>query len=138
MDDQERLRLSNEQWQHDDKDWQQEILDWEHETQRLVALLYMLEKALPEHSSSLERHKARIDKHNEDLTRYRCGLDKNCMPDCPSHIELEKQKQLHKIMARNHQDMLHEHQRFSKEYNSKMRRFRELAERLLRELDAFA
>ncbi len=137
MDDREQLRLSNEQWQQDDADWQQEIQFWQQETQRLVALLYMLEKTLPEHSSKLQLHKARIDRHNKDLTLYHCGLEKNCLPDCPSHISLEKQKQLHKIMEKNHQDMRREHAAFSKEYRKKMRRFRELAQQLMQELEGF-
>ncbi|MCX4193271.1 hypothetical protein [Methylophaga sp. OBS1] len=138
MDEQEKLRLINDQWQQDDERWRQEIEDWQHETQRLVALLYMLEKALPEQSSKLDIHKARIDKHNEDLNRYRCGLEKQCPPACPSHIDIEKNKRLHKMMALNHEDMQREHKTFSREYHKKMRRFRELAERLMNELQAFS
>ena len=137
MDEQEQLRISNDEWQQDDQRWQQEIENWEHETQRLVAFLYMLEKALPEHSSRLDRHKARIDMHNEDLHRYRCGLDKECMPECPSRIDLDKLKQLHHIMGCSHQEMAREHEAFAKDYRRKMRRFRDLAERLLSELEPF-
>lgn len=135
MDEQTQLRLSNDQWQQDDDQWQREIQDWQRETQRLVALLYMLEKALPEHSTRLDRHKARIDKHQHDLMRYRCGLEEQCLPDCPSRINLDKQKHLHKIMARNHRDMQQEHEHFSRDYLNKMQRFRDLAQRMLDELN---
>lgn len=137
MEDREQLRLSNEQWQQDDARWQQEIQYWQQETQRLIALLHLLERALPEHSSKLDLHKALIDRHTKDLTRYRCGLEKNCLPECPSHIALDRQKKLHKIMERNHLDMRREHDAFRKDYRNKMRRFRELAQQLMQELEEF-
>lgn len=135
MNEQEQLRLSNDKWQQDNQRWQSEMQDWQRETQRLVGLLYMLEKALPEHSSQLDKHKARIDEHDQDLRRYRCGLEKNCMPECPSRIELDKLQHLHQVMAHSHKEMAREHDRFSKDYNRKMRRFRDLAERLQKELE---
>ncbi len=152
MDDQNRRRLSQaegrqdvehwrqeiQNWHYDDAHWQQEISDWLHQTQRLVALLYMLEKALPEHSSQLDLHKLRIDRHNEELTKYRHGIEATRRSaDLPSG-ELNQQKQLHDIMAMNHLDMRREHESFSKDYRGKMRQFRDLAERLLKELDEFA
>lgn len=123
-------------WQQDDKHWQQEISDWLHQTQRLVALLYMLEKSLPEHSSQLDQHKSRIDRHNEELRRYSHGVSENGYPGAAA-MELQQYQQLHEIMQMNHKDMRLEHERFSKEYRNKMRQFRELAERLIQELDEF-
>ena len=137
MEDREQLRTSNEQWQQDDAGWQQEIQYWQQETQRLIALLHQLERALPEHSSKLNQHQERIERHNEELIRYRCGLEKNCLPECPSHIALDRQKQLHAIIERNHLDMRREHDAFKNEYHSKMRHFQELARRLMTELEKF-
>ncbi len=133
----EQIRDSNDNWLEEDQCWQKELLDWQYENQRLVALLYMLEKALPERSTKLDIHKARIDKHNEDLSFYRCELDEHCVPDCTSITELEKQNQIHKIIAHSHEQMKSEHETFSEEYFIKMHRFRELAARLMHELDAF-
>ncbi|MCX4188193.1 hypothetical protein [Methylophaga sp. OBS4] len=138
MEDREYLKLTNQQWQDDDLRWQQEMAEWQHETQRLVALLYMLEKALPEHSSKLEQHKLRITHHNEELARYRCGLDANCLTTCPNHIDLKQQRKQHQLMAKRHQSMIREHEAFSKDYRNKMHKFRELAEKLLKELEAFS
>lgn len=135
MDDQMKLRLDNAQWQQDHKRWQREIEDWRQETQRLVALVYLLEKTLPDHSSKLERHKGRIDKHNDELNSYRCGLETQCLPACPSRIETEKLKQLHYRVEHHHRDMRNEHESLSEAHHNKMRRFRELAERLICELE---
>ena len=152
MDDQNQRRVSRlegqqdvelwrqeiQNWQHDDMHWQQEISDWLHQTQRLVALLYMLEKVLPEHSSQLDQHKLRIDRHNEELTKYRRGMEASSRSGHLASSELNQQKQLHDIMAMNHKDMRREHDSFSKDYRGQMRQFRDLAERLLNELDEFA
>jgi phosphoenolpyruvate carboxylase len=150
MDDQNRRRLSQVEghldvelwqqeilnWQRDDERWQQEISDWLHQTQRLVALLYMLEKVLPEHSSQLDQHKVRIDRHNEELSHYRHGLEK--VSQRLATTEFDQQQQLHVIMGMNHHDMRREHEKFSKDYRNKMQQFRDLAQRLLNELDEFS
>ncbi|WP_438971874.1 hypothetical protein [Methylophaga sp.] len=135
MNEQALLKQKNQQWQEDDKRWQKDIDDWQRETKRLIAFLYMMEKALPEHSSKLEQHKQRIDKHNDELTRYQCGLDEHCLPSCPSHIDITKQRVLHKKMEKLHQSMAEEHEQFSIDYLQKMQIFRELTQRLMDELD---
>lgn len=137
MNTKEQLRTSNDDWLEEDQLWQKELSDLQYENQRLVALLYMLEKALPEQSTKLNIHKARIDKHNEDLTFYRSEMDQQCPPDCTSVTELGKQNQLHKIMAHSHEQMKSEHESFSEDYLIKMQRFRELAARLMHEIETF-
>ena len=134
MDEREQLKLNNQFWQKDETLWQQEIDDWEHATQRLVALVYLLEKTLPEHTSGLEKHKQRIEQHKQQLIQYECGLDEQCMTTCPSHIDLKEHKTMQKRMGQVHQDMSEAHQLFAKQYQQKMKRVRDLAERLLGEL----
>ncbi|BDZ73015.1 hypothetical protein GCM10025856_07340 [Methylophaga marina] len=135
MEQREQLKHYNQKWQEDDQRWQEEIEHWQHSTQRMVALIYLLEKSLPEHSSSIEKHKKRIDEHNAEIVRYECGLDEHCLSTCPSHIELERHQKMHRKMQLRHEEMKKEHDRFSRNYQKQMQRVRELAERLLNELD---
>lgn len=136
MDEREQLKLSNRHWQDDDKHWQQEIYDWQHETQRLVALLYMMEKALPEHSLKLEKHKHRIDSHNEELTRYYRALETKSATSNSNVSDISQQRKIHERMDKSHSTMRREHNKFSQEYQQKMQRFRVLAQRLIDELEA--
>lgn len=134
MDEREIIRQKNKQWQQDNVHWQKEIRTWQHDTQRLVALLYMLEKTLPEQSSWLAQHKARIDKHNDDLTRYSSNLDKQYLPDSTSPVELDKQQSLHKLMQQSHYKMRTVHESLHKEYLNKMQQVRDLAQRFIDEV----
>ncbi len=135
MDAQEQLKLSSEQWQQDNERWQEEINTWQNENKLFIALLYMLEKALPEYASKLSIHKARIDKYNEHLNRYRAELEKSRFSASSSFIEMEKHKALHELMVGTHLDMQCEHEVFSRDYRTKVKYFHELAERLINELE---
>ncbi len=135
MDAQEQLKLSSEQWQQNNQRWQEEINTWQNENKLFIALLYMLEKALPEYASKLSIHKARIDKYNEHLNGYRAELEKSSLSAPSSPIELEKHKALHEFMARTHLEMQCEHEVFSRDYRAKVKHFHELAERLINELE---
>lgn len=138
MDERKQLKLSNQHWQDDDSRWQQEIYDWQHETQRLVALLYMMEKALPEHSLKLEQHKHRIDRHNQDLSHYYRGLVSLNTLDDSNVSDISQQRKIHDRMEKSHSAMRKEHDKFSQEYQKKMSHFRDLAQRLIDELEAVA
>lgn len=124
-------------WQRDDLLWQQDIANWLHHTQRLVAILYLLEKALPEHSSQLDQHKSRIDDHNALLNHHRQKLEVTCRNSNVSESDLKQHKKMHEVMAKNHHKMQLEHDKLSKDYLSKMQQFGKLAERLHDELDDF-
>lgn len=128
------LQQFNQQWQRDDTRWREEIESWEREIQRMVALLYLLEKNLPDYSSSLEAHKARIDSHNKEILECGCGLDPRCPHDCPSHIDMAANDINHTMLAQRHEMVAEDHARFRREYQLKMDKVRELARRLLGEL----
>ena len=61
-------------WHQDHKKWIQEVAQWQHESDRLVALLYQLECALPEHSAVLNNHVTGIEQHEGYLQRYDSGM----------------------------------------------------------------
>jgi patatin-like phospholipase/acyl hydrolase len=124
------------EWQRDDQCWQQDITDWLQHTQRLVALLYLLEKALPEHSSQLEQHRARLDKHNALLSRFRQEVEETYPKKSASERDLRQHTKMHEKLAKNHFDMQREHDELSNDYRSKMQQFTSLAERLHQELES--
>lgn len=122
-------------WQRDDECWQQDITDWLQQTQRLVALIYLLEKALPEHSSQLDQHRARIDKHNALLGHFRQEVEETYPKENASERDLRQHRKMHEKLAKNHSAMQREHNKLSKDYRSKMQQFTALAERLHEELE---
>lgn len=128
-----QLKQDNHNWQDEHDHWTKEIAFWQHQTQRLVALLYKLERSLPEHSSKLERHKDRIESYNEKLVRYECGLDEHCMPTCPSHIPFDEQRRFHDELERLHAEVRDEHEQLRTTYLEEMKQFHTLVATLLKE-----
>lgn len=127
------LLEENKHWHEEHLAWLQEVEQWQHETRRLLALLYLLERALPEHSSILNKHAAVIEKHEQLVNSYECGLDENCLSTCPSFITQEQHQEMHKTLSTLHEDAKQEHLLLKSTYSKEMERFRSLALKLLNE-----
>jgi hypothetical protein len=133
MDIKKILREENKYWHEDHLTWIQEVEQWQHETRRLLALLYLLERALPEHSSILNKHATLIEKHEQQVNNYECGLDEHCTPNCPSFITQEQQTEFHQTLSKLHDEAKQEHLKLKRSYSEKMDRFRSLVLALLEE-----
>jgi len=135
MHDLKALQTQNKDWYEEHTEWMEETLRWQRETKRLVAILYQLERALPEHSLTLTRHVAMIREHQELLVEYEGGLDDDCYPQCPgfnSKAEIEK---LHQNLCEMHDKTDLNHRRLRKSYMAEMKNFRTLAQKLLGIID---
>lgn len=127
------LREENKHWHEDHQLWINDVEQWQHDTRRLLALLYLLERALPEHSAILNKHAALIEKHEQQVNSYECGLDKHCIPACPSFITQELQTEFHQTLSKLHEEAKQEHLTLKSTYSKEMERFRSLALKLLNE-----
>ncbi len=125
------LREENQHWHKEHSAWLKEVEQWQHETRRLLALLYLLERALPEHTSILNKHAAIIENHEQLVNNYECGLDEHCIPTCPSFITHEQQQEVHQTLSKLHEDAKQEHLLLKANYSQEMERFRSLASKLL-------
>ena len=130
-----KLHLENEKWHQDHLVWNHEVEQWQHETQRLLALLYLLERALPEHSSTLNKHAALIASHEQQVNKYECGADERCPPTCPNYISPEQQAEFHRTLSRLHEEAKQEHLALKHSYSAEMEKFRSLASKLLNECE---
>lgn len=133
MNDRDKLKHDNEAWHQDHARWLQEIQHWQHETHRLVALLYKLEKALPEYSSRLDKHIASIQQHEHEVVHYECGIDEHNLDSGPIQQVMEQQLSFHQDFADLHAKMSRQHEAFKIAYQREMKAFRELATELLEE-----
>jgi hypothetical protein len=127
------LREENKYWHEDHLTWIQEVEQWQHETRRLLALLYLLERALPEHSSTLNKHASLIEKHEQQVNNYECGLDEHCPPNCPSFITQEQQMEFHQTLSKLHDEAKQEHLKLKRTYSEEMDKFKSLVLELLKE-----
>lgn len=120
-----------ERWQHDYLLWQQQIAFWQHEIQRLVALLYLLEKSLPTQTLELDRHKERIAQHNAEICAQSRIMDTEDDGDVIQHHYRYRIKS----METRHQNIRCDHQRIRAMYERQFEAFRELATKLIIELE---
>ncbi len=127
------LKDDNKQWHEDHALWIKETKLWQHDIERLLALLYLLERALPEHSLSLTRHTVLIDEHEQLVSRYECGMDERCIPTCPAFKSLEEQTEFHQKLSKLHVDAKRQHLDIKQRYAEEMEKFRVLAKQLFDE-----
>lgn len=127
------FRDENRHWHEDHALWKKETEIWQHEIEKLVALLYLLERALPEKSSLLKLHSTLIDEHEQQVTSYECGMDERCFADCPTYKSAEQQAQFHQKLAELHQQVKTQHLKLKQNYSAEMEKFRLLAQQLLDE-----
>ncbi len=114
-------------WHQDHEKWIEEVGQWQHESDRLVALLYQLECALPEHNAMLNNHVEGIQQHEGYLLRFESGM--------MEFDSLQEQEKYHLNLARLHKKMGQEHHGLKKTYAEEMEKFRLLLNRLLCECD---
>lgn len=128
MVDKQILREVNTHWHNEYLGWMQEAKQWQHETQRLLALLYLLERALPEHSSRLNKHAAFIADNEQQLSNYECEIDNpTCGTSQGHHAEIQQR------LSKLHQKAKQEHLELKHAYSKEMDSFKLLVLKLLKE-----
>ena len=133
MIDTKALKEENERWHQEHATWVGEAEHWQHETQRLVALLFMLDRAIPEHTAMLIKHVSLIEQHEQLVKCYECGLDERCFPTCPDFKSSKEHVDIHQKLVDLHAETKQEHLLLKKLIDKEMARFRSLARELLNE-----
>ncbi|MDH5357260.1 MAG: hypothetical protein OEY48_06285 [Gammaproteobacteria bacterium] len=128
------LKKESKRWQDEHANWMKEIEHWQSVTQRLVALLYMLDRALPEHSTLMSKHISLIEQHEDMMKCLECGeINNHCFPSCPDFKTPEQQTKFHQKMVDLHQEVNQQHQSLKKTYVTEMEKFSALARKLFDE-----
>ncbi len=137
MNDTKKFRQENEQWHRDHELWAEEVKLWQHESERLVAMLYRIERAIPDHSSLLEQHKSLIEEHEQRVISYECGIDEHCIKTCPDYKTPEQQRHFHKDLSEVHEKTRRQHDKIKQLYSTEMKKFRALLLELLEESESW-
>ncbi len=134
MIDLSAMREQNQRWRKQHKEWIADAQKWQNKTKRSTALLFQLERSLPDISKLLTRHRLLIEQHQEIVTRYECGLDDNCLTECPDFKTEQEQKEMRLQLCQMHSELEREHEQLKQEYARGFERFRALAKNLLDEI----
>jgi len=129
------LKEEKQHWHEDHLHWIADIEQWQQETHRLVALLYRLEKAIPEHASKLQRHLVLIEKHEQKITEYQGGRDQRYLADGDDSVSIGRQLEFYKTLKNLHNEAKQQHLELKQSYADEMEQFRNLALALLAETD---
>lgn len=122
------LQEENTRWHEEHLAWILEAEQWQHETRRLLAHLYLLERALPEHSSMLNRHAILITDNEQQLNSYEYDIDEHAVARSQ-----EQHTEFHQELSKIHEEAKQEHLKLKQTYSEEMDRFKSLVLKLLNE-----
>jgi len=129
----QELKEENKHWHQDHLMWMTEIKQWQNETERLVALLYLLERALPEHSAMMQKHTTVIADHEKQVCRYESSMEEDYLPSSPESQIVQKYSQLHQKLANQHASAKQQHLKMKQMYLDEIEKFKSLIKKLLNE-----
>ncbi len=116
-------------WHDEHREWKRDIVGWLKKQRRLEAMLYQLERELPDYrevaahlSDVIEDHEIRLSEHEKLLIRY---LDSEVDPAKWKKLDAEHSKQ-----AKLHAEAKEEHDAFRAAYLAAMKRVDRLVKRL--------
>ena len=133
MISQQELKEENEHWHQDHLMWMTEIKQWQNEAERLVALLYLLERALPEHSVMMQKHTAMIADHEKQIRYYDDRMDEDYLSSSRDCEIAQGEIELHQNLAKQHADIKQQHLKMKQMYLNEMEKFKSLIKNLLDE-----
>jgi heterodisulfide reductase subunit C len=135
MVDTKALKEENKLWHQEHVSWMEEVEQWQHKTDRLIALLYMLDRALPEHSAMLKNHVSLIEQNEKLVACYECGIEERCFSSCPDFRSPSQYIVIHNKQKDLHTQVRQEHQLLKHMYAKEMKKFKQLAKKILEEED---
>ncbi len=121
-------------WHQDHAAWVKEVEQWQHESNRLVALLYQLERALPEHTGMLAKHVLLIEQHEKLINSHGCSIAGDChLHSCSELKSQQQQTECYQNLSHLHDEARQEHVTLKKMYSEEMDKFKSLLRKLLKE-----
>jgi len=147
----------HDQWSREYSAWMEDVQHWKNCEHGVLAALFKLESALPDHHIQLNQfhdmvrnYKRILDGHGRNFSHAstdaideKCQVEleylrkfgksrcQNCEPQC-----FQALVEIHRQAANHHEEMAHAHTRLKAEYESAMEQLQQLANRLLTDLDS--
>lgn len=129
----EKMIYKNKSWHQEHSTWMEEVKVWQIETDRLVAQLYLLERAIPDHSRALSAHTKEIDNREQLMSDYESGKMPHCMPPSPPDNLSAEQEEFHSRLSILHERVRSQHLQLKQTYGEEMKKFKALAKKMLDE-----
>ncbi len=124
------MQAESDNWHEEHRSWKRDITGWQRRQRRIEAVLYQLERELPDYrdvaahlSDVIEEHEQRLSEHERLLAGY---LSHN-ETDPAKWAELDQE---HDRQARLHTEVQEEHDAFRTAYLAAMKKVERLVKRL--------
>ncbi len=124
------MQVESAKWQGEHRKWKKDIVGWQKKQRRIEALLYQLERELPDYrevavylSDVIEEHETRLSEHEKLLARYLEHDETD--PARWRELDMEHGKQ-----AKLHAKVQEEHDAFRAAYLAAMTKVERLVKRL--------
>ncbi len=124
------MQAESANWHNEHRKWKKDIVGWQKKQRRIEAILYQLERELPDYrevathlSDVIEDHETRLSEHEKLLAGYL-----NCNETDPvkwTEVDVEHRKQ-----AQLHAEVKEEHDAFRAAYLTAMKKVERLVKRL--------
>ncbi len=124
------MQAESDSWHREHKRWKRDIVGWQKKQRRIEAILYQLERELPDYrevaahlSDVIEDHETRLTEHERLLSSYLHHDETD--PVKWSELDAEHERQ-----AKLHAEVQEEHEAFRAAYLAAMKRVDRLVKRL--------
>jgi len=133
----DKMRQDNQQWRDEHARWHAEIQVWQKEANRLTAVLFRLERAVPEYGDTLKHHAFSILQHDLRLRHHEKKLASTLHNGPPREITREILQTEHREQADHHRQVRQEHEemrRIHQEAILEIRRLTGLADEIAHQI----
>ncbi len=124
------MQAESASWHNEHRKWKKDIVGWQKKQRRIEAILYQLERELPDYrevaahlSDVIEDHETRLSEHEKLLARYLSHDETD--PVKWTELDAEHDKQ-----AKLHAEVQEEHDAFRAAYLAAMKKVDRLVKRL--------
>ncbi len=133
----EQMHRDNRRWRGEHARWQEEIRHWQQEANRLTAVLFRLERAIPEYGDTLKDHAFEILQHDLGLRHHERKLAAVLRHKAGNPVSREILQDEHREQANLHRDVRRQHQemrRLHQEAIDEIRRLTRLADEIAQQI----
>ncbi|HEB95600.1 MAG TPA: hypothetical protein ENI96_04115 [Sedimenticola thiotaurini] len=120
------MRRDNQRWRREHARWQDDVRQWQQESNRLSAVLFRLERAIPDYGDTLKDHAFAILQHDLRLRHHEQKLSASLDNGPPREITREILVAEHREQADHHRGVRRQHENMKKLHREAIREIRRL------------
>lgn len=131
LPDLETMHREHEEWHSEHATWMNEIAGWKREQQLAEAMLYKLERSLPDYIRIMEEHSTSIAAHEKQLCEHEKRLEDYMVSGQLGKDRMVDLVDTHRLQEEHHARERKQHSAFRSLHQSAMTEFKRIAKLML-------